>query len=113
MARRPEAGPGEFALSSRLLVLTAMLPSLLGTLMLLVISAVDIRAIVADAVRYYKGGLRTIHGNRVKALVVAVGIDLIAVVLVIVSPVCTGSSCPHRPVRRKRPQVSVQCELPR
>lgn len=70
--------------NARLLVLLAVIPSVLGAFVLLLIGTADIIDIVVDATRYYvlnEGS--NIHNTVVPRVIMAVDIYLIAVVLLI------------------------------
>jgi uncharacterized membrane protein YqhA len=80
LERRFEA----FLWQSRLMVLLAVIPALLGALVLFVVASLDILGVLADAWRYYvtgQGG--DIHATVVTNIIVAVDIYLIAIVLMI------------------------------
>jgi uncharacterized membrane protein YqhA len=73
-----------FLWNSRFLVLLAVIPSLLGALVLFFIASLDILAVVADAWRYYtQAGAGDIHDTVVTDIIVAVDIYLIGIVLMI------------------------------
>tara|TARA_R110002020_G_scaffold37471_6_gene113220 strand:+ start:144 stop:704 length:561 start_codon:yes stop_codon:yes gene_type:complete len=70
--------------NSRFLVMLAVVPSLLGSLMLFIVGTVDIFKVVADVVGYYLlGGTQDIHDSLVPDIIIAVDIYLIAIVLLI------------------------------
>ena len=70
--------------NSRFLVMLAVLPSLLGSLMLFIVGTVDIFKVVADVMGYYLlGGTQDIHDSLVPDIIIAVDIYLIAIVLLI------------------------------
>ena len=69
---------------SRLLVMLAVLPSLLGATVLFLIGTADIIKVMADTFVYYVvGGTEDIHDTVVPTIIMAVDIYLIAVVLLI------------------------------
>ena len=73
-----------FLWNSRLLVMLAVVPSLLGALVLFLIGTADIIKVLADTVIYYVGGRSgDIHDTVVPTMIMAVDIYLIAVVLLI------------------------------
>ncbi|TDX30456.1 putative membrane protein YqhA [Modicisalibacter xianhensis] len=73
-----------FLWNSRLLVMAAVIPSLIGALVLFIIGTLDIFGIVIDAIAYYLlGSERDIHETVVPSIVMAVDIYLIAIVLLI------------------------------
>ncbi|EPC04630.1 hypothetical protein L861_04735 [Litchfieldella anticariensis FP35 = DSM 16096] len=79
-----EQGFERFLWNSRLLVLLAVVPSLLGALVLFIIASLDILEVVIDAWGYYiVGSSEDIHDTVVTDVVVAVDIYLIAIVLMI------------------------------
>ncbi|MDQ7732072.1 YqhA family protein [Halomonas sp. SpR1] len=70
--------------NSRFLVMLAVVPSLLGSLILFIVGTVDILTVVADVLRYYLiGGTPNIHESLVPDIIIAVDIYLIAIVLLI------------------------------
>ena len=70
--------------NSRLLVMLAVVPSLLGAMVLFLIGTADIIRVAADAaVYYFGGGTEDIHDTVVPKIIVAVDIYLIAIVLLI------------------------------
>ena len=70
--------------NSRFLVMLAVVPSLLGSLMLFIVGTVDIFKVVADVMGYYLlGGTQDIHDSLVPDIIIAVDIYLIAIVLLI------------------------------
>lgn len=70
--------------NSRFLVMLAVVPSLLGSLILFIVGTVDILTVVADVLRYYLvGGSQNIHDSLVPDIIIAVDIYLIAIVLLI------------------------------
>ncbi|TFH87358.1 YqhA family protein [Billgrantia azerbaijanica] len=86
----PERGRGRleqrfenFLWQSRLLVLLAVIPALLGALVLFLIASLDILSVVADTWRHYLSGGPDIHKSVVTDIIVAVDIYLIALVLMI------------------------------
>ncbi|MGM0534618.1 MAG: YqhA family protein [Pseudomonadota bacterium] len=79
LERRFEA----FLWSSRLMVLMAVVPALLGALVLFIIASLDILAVLVDTWRYYISGGADIHKGVVTNIIVAVDIYLIALVLMI------------------------------
>ncbi|MFC3292360.1 YqhA family protein [Modicisalibacter luteus] len=73
-----------FLWSSRFLVMAAVVPSLIGAVVLFIIGTLDILGIVRDAVAYYLlGSGQDIHETVVPSIVMAVDIYLIAIVLLI------------------------------
>ncbi|WP_218312871.1 YqhA family protein [Alteromonas antoniana] len=73
-----------FLWASRLLVLVAVIPSLLGAFVLFMIGTADIFNVVISAVKYYfLGSGDDIHDSVVPGIIMAVDIYLIAVVLLI------------------------------
>lgn len=73
-----------FLWSSRLLVMLAVVPSLVGAFVLFVIGTVDIVNVLVDTVQYYTvGGAEDIHDTVVPNVIMAVDIYLIAIVLLI------------------------------
>lgn len=73
-----------FLWNSRLLVMAAVIPSLIGALVLFIIGTLDIFGIVVDAFAYYLlGSEQDIHETVVPSIVMAVDIYLIAIVLLI------------------------------
>ncbi|MEQ6917265.1 YqhA family protein [Halomonas aquatica] len=79
LERRFEA----FLWSSRLMVLLAVVPALLGALVLFLIASLDMLAVLGDTWRYYTTGGPDIHKSVVTDIIVAVDIYLIALVLMI------------------------------
>ena len=75
----------EFILwSSRLLVMLAVVPSLLGAAVLFLIGTADVLGIVAGTIAYYLGfGTGDIHDTVIPEIIIAVDIYLIAIVLLI------------------------------
>ncbi len=75
----------EFILwNSRLLVMLAVVPSLLGATVLFLIGTADMVRVAADAAMYYFGsGTEDIHDTVVPKIIIAVDIYLIAIVLLI------------------------------
>jgi uncharacterized membrane protein YqhA len=70
--------------NSRFLVMLAVVPSLLGSLMLFIVGTVDIFKVVANVMGYYLlGGTQDIHDSLVPDIIIAVDIYLIAIVLLI------------------------------
>ncbi len=70
--------------NSRFLVMLAVVPSLLGSLMLFIVGTVDIFKVVVDVMGYYLlGGTQDIHESLVPDIIIAVDIYLIAIVLLI------------------------------
>ncbi|MBT2772427.1 YqhA family protein [Halomonas sp. ISL-60] len=70
--------------NSRFLVMLAVVPSLLGSLILFIVGTVDILTVVADVLRYYLiGDTPNIHDSLVPDIIIAVDIYLIAIVLLI------------------------------
>ena len=86
---RPSAIPGEkrfesFLWRSRLLVMLAVVPSLLGAMVLFLIGTADIIKVTAETVVYYSGGgTEDIHDTVVPSVIMAVDIYLVAIVLLI------------------------------
>lgn len=73
-----------FLWSSRLLVMLAVVPSLVGAMVLFLIGTADVFGIVVDAIVYYLGGGTTdIHDTVIPKIIIAVDIYLIAIVLLI------------------------------
>lgn len=73
-----------FLWSSRLLVMLAVVPSLVGALVLFVIGTADMITVLTKTVTYYlTAGSPDIHDTVVPAIVMAVDIYLIAIVLLI------------------------------
>jgi len=69
---------------SRYLVMLAVLPSLVGALVLFVIGTVDIVKVLWHAMQYYTlGGVADIHDAVVTDIIIAIDIYLIAIVLMI------------------------------
>lgn len=94
--------------NSRYLVMLAVIPSLLGALVLFVIGTLDILTLAIDAAAYYLvGGSGDIHDTLVPSVVLAVDIYLVAIVLLIfglgvyrlfVSPIEQAEDhAPHHP----------------
>ncbi|MDR9439056.1 MAG: YqhA family protein [Halomonas sp.] len=79
LERRFEA----FLWHSRLMVLMAVVPALLGALVLFIIASLDILSVLADTWRHYAVGGPDIHKSVVTDIIVAVDIYLIALVLMI------------------------------
>ncbi|WP_150910088.1 YqhA family protein [Marinobacter halotolerans] len=70
--------------SSRLLVMLAVVPSLIGATVLFIIGTVDIFKVVLDTLTYYFSDSATdIHDTVVPDIIIAVDIYLIAIVLLI------------------------------
>ncbi|MGJ7456969.1 YqhA family protein [Halomonas sp. RA08-2] len=70
--------------NSRFLVMLAVIPSLLGALVLFVIGTMDILKLVITAISYYLvDGAVDIHDTLVPSIVMAVDIYLVAIVLLI------------------------------
>lgn len=79
-----ERGFERFLWNSRLLVMLAVVPSLIGALVLFCIGTIDILKVLVDALRYYTvGGVGDIHDTVVPDIIIAVDIYLIAIVLMI------------------------------
>ncbi|WP_084649414.1 YqhA family protein [Saccharospirillum impatiens] len=79
-----ESGFERFLWSSRFLVMLAVVPALLGALVLFMIGTLDIFSVLATAVNYYlMGGDVDIHDTVVTDIIIAVDIYLIAIVLMI------------------------------
>lgn len=73
-----------FLWNSRLLVMLAVVPSLVGAMLLFLIGTIDIAKIVIEAARYYVSGTGgDIHDTVVPSIIIAIDIYLIAVVLLI------------------------------
>ncbi|SDO10381.1 Uncharacterized membrane protein YqhA [Halomonas shengliensis] len=73
-----------FLWNSRLLVMLAVVPSLLGALVLFIIGTLDILKLTVTAATYYLvGGQPDIHETVVPSVVMAVDIYLVAIVLLI------------------------------
>ncbi|WP_108445313.1 YqhA family protein [Halomonas denitrificans] len=79
LERRFEA----FLWHSRLMVLMAVIPALLGALVLFIIASLDVLSVLADTWRHYLSGGDDIHKTVVTDIIVAVDIYLIALVLMI------------------------------
>lgn len=70
--------------NSRLLVMLAVVPSLLGATVLFLIGTADMIQVAVDAAAYYFGGsAEDIHDTVVPKIIIAVDIYLIAIVLLI------------------------------
>lgn len=70
--------------SSRLLVMLAVVPSLIGATVLFIIGTVDIFKVVLDTLTYYfSDSVTDIHDTVVPDVIIAVDIYLIAIVLLI------------------------------
>ena len=70
--------------NSRFLVMLAVVPSLLGSLMLFIVGTLDIFKVVGDVLHYYLvDDTRNIHDTLVPDIIIAVDIYLIAIVLLI------------------------------
>lgn len=70
--------------NSRLLVMLAVVPSLVGALVLFVIGTIDIIKVVVGTLAYYvAGGAEDIHDTVIPDIIMAVDIYLIAIVLLI------------------------------
>lgn len=70
--------------NSRFLVMLAVIPSLLGSLMLFIVGTMDILKVVGDVISYYLlGSAQNIHDSLVPDIIIAVDIYLIAIVLLI------------------------------
>lgn len=83
-SRKLETGFEFFLWNSRLLVMLAVIPSLLGATVLFIIGTADVFSIVADAISYYLGDSSAdIHDTVVPKIIIAVDIYLIAIVLLI------------------------------
>lgn len=88
-ATPPSIGPWErgfehFLWNSRFLVMLAVVPSLIGALVLFVIGTVDILTVLVDTILYYTiGGVGNIHDTVVTDIIIAIDIYLIAIVLMI------------------------------
>lgn len=87
--KTPQSGKWEQGLegllwNSRYLVMLAVLPSLLGAMVLFVIGTVDIVRVLWQTVLYYTiGGVTDIHDTVVTDIIIAIDIYLIAIVLMI------------------------------
>ncbi|MBB3188886.1 YqhA family protein [Halomonas cerina] len=79
LERRFEA----FLWNSRLMVLLAVVPALLGALALFIIATMDILSVLVDTWRHYLSGGPDIHKSVVTDIIVAIDIYLIALVLMI------------------------------
>ncbi|GHC33588.1 Uncharacterized membrane protein YqhA [Aidingimonas halophila] len=83
-ANRHEQRFERYLWNSRLLVMLAVVPSLLGALVLFIIGTVDIFHVLLVAVEYYFfGATEDIHDVVVPNIIMAVDIYLIAIVLLI------------------------------
>lgn len=86
---RPSSGSTErrfeaILWNSRLLVMLAVVPSLIGATVLFTIGTVDIVKVLLDTVTYYvSGGVEDIHDSVIPDIIIAVDIYLIAIVLLI------------------------------
>lgn len=70
--------------NSRFLVMLAVIPSLLGAVVLFIIGTLDILKVMRDAVVYYTVGSEVdIHDTVVTDIIIAIDIYLIAIVLLI------------------------------
>ncbi|MDW0358670.1 YqhA family protein [Halomonas venusta] len=70
--------------NSRFLVMLAVVPSLLGSLMLFIVGTLDILTVVGDVLRYYLvDSSQDIHDTLVPDIIIAVDVYLIAIVLLI------------------------------
>nr|WP_163503453.1 YqhA family protein [Halomonas socia] len=70
--------------NSRFLVMMAVVPSLLGAVVLFTIGTIDIVKVLIDTVAYYLfGGVEDIHDSVVPNIIMAIDIYLIAIVLLI------------------------------
>lgn len=79
-----ERGFERFLWNSRFLVMLAVVPSLLGALVLFTIGTLDIVKVLFDTVIYYTLGAEVdIHDTVVTDIIIAVDIYLIAIVLMI------------------------------
>lgn len=79
-----ESGFERILWSSRFLVMLAVLPALLGAVVLFTIGTMDIFSVLATAINYYLfGGEVDIHDTVVTDIIIAVDIYLIAIVLMI------------------------------
>ncbi len=73
-----------FLWNSRLLVMLAVIPSLIGAAVLFLIGTADVIAVIVDAAEYYfADGSGDIHDTVVPKIIIAVDIYLIAIVLLI------------------------------
>ena len=71
--------------NSRFLVMLAVVPSLLGSLMLFIVGTLDIFKVVGDVLHYYLvDDTHNIHDTLVPDIIIAVDIYLIAIVLLAV-----------------------------
>ncbi|WP_416139233.1 YqhA family protein [Halomonas sp. HK25] len=97
-----------FLWNSRFLVMMAVVPSLLGAVVLFTIGTIDIFKVLIDTVAYYLlGGVDDIHDSVVPSIIMAIDIYLIAIVLLIfglgvyrlfVSPIEQAEDhAPHHP----------------
>lgn len=79
-----EQGFERFLWNARFLVLLAVVPSLVGAVVLFIIASLDIFQVLFDAWAYYTGSSsEDIHDTVVTNIIVAVDIYLIAIVLLI------------------------------
>lgn len=79
-----EKGFERFLWNSRFLVMLAVIPSLLGALVLFIIGTMDIIHVMLDTIKYYAvGNQQNIHETVVTDIIIAVDIYLIAIVLMI------------------------------
>lgn len=82
--RRIEERFERFLWGSRFLVMAAVIPSLLGALVLFLIGTLDIFELIIDTVAYYALGVGPdIHETVVPSIVMAVDIYLVAIVLLV------------------------------
>ena len=97
-----------FLWNSRFLVMMAVVPSLVGSVVLLTIGTLDIVNVLLDTVAYYLfGSVEDIHDSVVPSIIMAIDIYLIAIVLLIfglgvyrlfVSPIEQAEDhAPHHP----------------
>lgn len=81
---RLERAVESFLWNSRFLVMLAVVPSLLGAVVLFAIGTIDIFGVLLDAVSYYAlGGEKDIHDTVVTDIIIAIDIYLIALVLMV------------------------------
>lgn len=73
-----------FLWNSRLLVMLAVIPALIGALVLFIVGTIDIISVLLDSVAYYLLDIEgDIHDNLVPDIIIAIDIYLIAIVLLI------------------------------
>ncbi|MCE9684315.1 YqhA family protein [Halomonas alkalisoli] len=106
--RRSEQRLERYLWNSRFLVMMAVVPSLIGALVLFIIGTIDIAKVLVDTVAYYfLGSVEDIHDSVVPNIIMAIDIYLIAIVLLIfglgvyrlfVSPIEQAEDhAPHHP----------------